>query len=487
MSLSVKGITAAKWSTLAAAVTAVVQLAQVVILSRLLSPADYGMMSMIMVVVGLAVSMNDFGVSSAIIHRQQVSPEELSSLYYLNLAAGALLGAVVWLIAPVACAYYQESDLLAPMRWMSLLCFLPAIGQQFQVLFQKELRFEYLAKADIASAAAGFAVAIGGAIAGFGVYALVGAYLANALLKSAMLAARGWREWRPQFHFARRDLRGYIRFGAYQTGSNVIQSFTNNIDYLILGRLLGAEGLGYYSFAFQLCTMPMQKLWPLVSQVSLPLLAKIQNSPKLLKQGYYQITEAVGYATGPIYLGLAVTAPDLVPFAFGSQWTNSIAAVQILAVMFLLRASVLPTQSLLLAVGRADTRFHYSVVCLAVIAPCLFVGAWTGSVLGAAFGYLAAQAVIVVANYFQSIRKVLGKSAAAYAGSYLPGVGYSALMAAAVWTLGRAAHGWSSGLALVAWQLFSGVVLYAALLWLFERDRMQHFRKLAMPGQGLQK
>lgn len=472
MSLRRKGIAAAKWSSLATVLTTIVQLVQAIVMSRLLSPTDYGLISMIMVVVGMAVSMSDFGVSSAIIHRQKVSREELSSLYWLNLATGAGLGAAVWLLAPVVCVYFQEPRLLEPMRWMALLCVIPAIGQQFQVLFQKELKFAYLAKTDVMAVIAGFSVALAGAYAGFGVYALVGAHLANALCRTVGLAVAGWKEWRPQLRFAKRDLRGYLRFGAYQTGANVIQTLTANIDYIILGRLVGAAGLGYYTFAYQLSIMPLQKLWPLVSQISLPLLAKLQDRSALLRQAYYQITGAIGYATGPIYLGLAAVAPQLVPFAFGDQWAASIVPLQILAVMLLLRTALLPTQSLVLAVGRADTRFYYAIMCLTITAPSLLIGAWTGGVLGAAWGCLCAQAGIVVVNYFQSIRRVLGRSAWEYVRSFAPSVMYSGLMAAIVVMSGWALRNRMSGSMLVLCELAIGIVAYGTLLLLFERSRI---------------
>ncbi|WP_123041924.1 MOP flippase family protein [Cohnella candidum] len=484
MSLKGKGIAAAKWSSLSTVVTTVIQMAQVVAVSRLLAPEDYGLISMIMVVVGIAVSMSDFGVSSAIIHRQDITRSELSGLYALNLASGVAVGAAVWLLAPLACAYYQEPGLLVPMRWMALLCVIPAIGQQFQVLFQKELRFAYLAKVDIASIAVGFAVAAAGAYAGYGVYALVGSYLANALFKTVCLTAAGWKEWRPGWRFSLRDLYGFLRFGAYQMGSNVLQTLTSNVDYLILGRLAGAEALGYYTFAYQLCMMPMQKLWPLVSQISLPLLAKIQDRADLLRQGYFQITGLISYVTGPIYLGLAVTAPYAVPFAFGSQWEASIALVQVHAVMFLLRSSLIPTQSLLLAVGRADTRFYYSVLCLVIIAPSLLVGEWLGGAIGVAYGYLAAQALIVVVNYRQSIRKVLAKCASDYIRSFMPGVLFSAVMAAGVLMLGRLAQGWGSEPFLVVWELAWGMILYGALLLVFKRELVLSLRDRMLAKGG---
>ncbi len=470
MSLKTKGINAAKWSTLATAVSAIVQLAQVVTVSRMLSPEAYGLVSMIMVVVMVAIAMSDFGISNAIIHRQNVTKNELSSLYILNLAAGAGLAAIVWLLAPLAALYYREPELLGPMRWMALLCFFPAIGQQFQVLFQKELRFEYLAKVDIAAYVVGFATVFFGALWGFGVYALVASYLSNALFKSLCLAFAGWRQWAPSFYFSRKDLKGYLSFGFYQMGSGMIQSFMTNIDYLILGRMIGAEKLGYYTFAYQLCMMPMQKLSPLISQISLPLLARMQDRVEQLRSGYLQITTMISYVAGPIYLGLAVTAPYLVPFAFGEQWTESIVMVQILAIMLLVRSAIIPTHSLLLAIGRANTRFYYALICFAILLPSLWIGAEAGGALGVAYAYLIAQTLIVLVNYYQSIRIAIGNCFAAYCRSMLPGTLYSLLMAAGVFVLGIAASRLNSDGLILVLQLSCGVVLYAGLILGFKRE-----------------
>lgn len=477
MSLRAKGMAAAKWSGLATVVSIVIQLAQLVTVSRMLTPQDYGLISMVMVVVGVAVTMSDMGISNAIIHRQSITREELSSLYALNLAVAGGIALAVWLIAPAVCYFYREPELLGPMRWMSLLVFVPAIGQQFQYLFQKELQFRYLSLVDMVSFAVGFTVAFAGAYYGYGVGALVGSYLANALFKSVCLAAAGWRIWKPAWHFSRRDLKGFISYGFYQMGSNMLQTLTSNLDYLILGRLVGAEKLGYYTFAYQLCVMPMQKLYPLVSQIALPLFAKMQDSRERLRSGYARITELVGYISGPIYLGLAATAPYLVPFAFGEQWTPSVLMIQIHAVMLLLRSVVIPTQSLLLAVGRADTRFYYSLYCLAIISPSLLIGAWAGGAIGVTWAYLAAQALIVAVNYYQSIRVVLGSCLREHVRSFMPGVLQSAAMAAGVLALGQLVSQWGSELLVLAMQVAWGVVLYALLVCLFNRRLVRDFRE----------
>ncbi|BBI31807.1 MOP flippase family protein [Cohnella abietis] len=473
MSLRVKGITAMKWSSLSTVVSIVIQIAQIVIISRLLKPGDYGLMGMIMVFVVMAVAMNDLGISNAIIHRQNVTRKELSSLYILNLAAGATACLTVWLLAPVAAYFYHEPKLIGPMHVMAFLCFVPSIGQQFQVLFQKELKFDYLAKVDIAAYLFGFTVVLIGAINGYGVYALVWSHLANALLKSIALAIVGWRRWKPSWHFSTKDLKGYLSFGLYQMGTNITQTFISNLDYMILGRMFGAEKLGYYTFAFQICSMPVQKLNPLFSQISLPILARIQDQIEQLRRGFLKITSIVSYVNAPIYLGLIVTAPFLVPLAFGEQWTPSIPLIQVLAGMILIRSIIMNTSSLLLAKGRADIAFKYTLISLVVILPALTLGAYVGGGTGVAVAYLLAQVVLFGIHYRISVNGILGACLPVYLRSLSPGISYSLLMALGVLGIGQIVQSSYTHIVIVCLQIAFGALLYAVLLYLFNRGKVK--------------
>jgi O-antigen/teichoic acid export membrane protein len=471
MSLRIKGITAMKWSSLSTMVSVVIQLSQLVIVSRLLKPEHYGLMGMLMVFVVLAISMNDLGISNAIIHRQNVTRKELSSLYILNLAAGAVACVMVWVLTPVAAYFYHEPQLVGPMHLMAFLCFIPAIGQQFQVLFQKELKFEYLAKVDIAAYLVGFIVVFVGAYLGYGVYALAWSYLANALLKSICLAVVGWRIWMPSWHFSRKDLKGYLSFGMYQMGTNMVQTVISNADYILLGRLFGADKLGYYTFAFQICSMPVQKLNPLFSQISLPILARIQDQADLLRRGFFKITKAVSYVNAPIFFGLIVTAPYLVPLAFGEQWKPSIPFIQVLAGMIFVRSIILITSSLLLAKGRADIAFKYTLISAVIIIPVLTLGAYKGGALGVAIAYLLAQFVLFGIHYKVSIKSILGACLPLYLRSLLPGILYSLVMALSVLGIGLYISNLYTQVVIVCLQVASGACLYAVILYLSNREK----------------
>lgn len=488
-SLKKKGIAAAKWSTLATVVSIVVQLLQLISVSHLLTPTDYGLMGMVMVIVAAAVNLSDMGISNAIIHRQDVTRDHLSSLYILNLATSFVISLAIFLSAPLVAAFYAEPELVNPVRWMSLLCLIPAFGQQFEVLSRKELKFDVISKIQIAAYVGGFVIALGGAYLGYGVYALVGSYLGNALIRSAGLAIMGWRRWTPTVHFARDDLKGYLSFGVYQMSSNLLQSFISNVDYLILGRMYGAQTLGYYTFAYQLCIMPIQKLTPLINSVTLPIFAKIQDDLTQLRRGYIKIVEGVSYLSAPIYLGLLVTAPLLVTFAFGEKWLPSVPLIQILCVMFLLRSMVVAVLPLLQSKGRMNLYFRYTLLCIAIQVPGLLIGAYAGGMRGLCIAFVIVQLVIFCVQYSYAVRRVLGPSLAPLLRGIAPG-----MLCGLVMVVGVLAFDWLS-LALFELntgfilQVICGALLYFAVIFYFNRnlihavrDKVYRRHKSVKPG-----
>ncbi|QGQ94419.1 colanic acid exporter [Paenibacillus psychroresistens] len=483
MSLKIKGITAMKWSSMGTLFSIVIQVTQLITISRMLKPSDYGLIGMIMVVIGFAATLGDMGISNAIIHRQQVTKNQLSSLYIVNLVTSAFVCTLVWFSAPYVALFYQEPQLIDLMHWMCWICLIPAFGQQSQVLFQKELKFKQIAKIDIISYLIGFLVVFFGAYYGYGVYALVWSYLANAAFKSICLTVLGWRIWRPKLHFAWADLKGFIRYGMYQLGASSLQMLISNFDYLIIGRLLGAEKLGYYTFAFQLCVMPFQKIFPLISQVSLPIFAKIQDQLGLLRKSYLQLIGMVSYVNAPIYFGLIVVAPYLVPFLFGEKWGPSIPLIQVLAAMVFIRTIVMPMQPLLQAKGRADIVFKFTVISMLLQLPALTAGAMIGGIKGVTVAYLSVQVLIFFVHYLYTVRSVLGPCFWQYVGNLAPSIGCSLLMC-----LGVLGINYLFDLISIpqeqqyhlAIQVVGGVLLYGGIIYFFNRQVLQSIKKIAI-------
>ena len=436
MNLKQQTISGVKWSGISMGVVTILQFFTLAVLARFLSPSDFGLMGMIMVVIGFAQAFADMGISNAIIHRQDATKEQLSSLYWLNILAGVIVFCVVCISTPLVVEFYREPRLRNLLYLTAAVFLITPLGQQFQILLQRELKFDRLAKIEIATALVYPTVAIGTAITGFGVYSLVIGQLAATTAKIALLFVTSWPQWCPSFHFDKRDLKGYVSFGLYQMGERSINYFNSNLDYLLIGSMLGASALGYYALAYNLIIKPSTIINPVITKVAFPAFSLIQNQPEKLRKAYLKVLQFLASVNFPMMIGLAVVAPVAVPVVFGEQWKPSIVLLQILTIVGLLRSTGNPVGALLLAKGRADLGFKWNFCLMVTQIPGLYLGAKIGGPVGVAIAFSILMALYSVFNYLILIRTLIGPCLREYIQSMWPALWMSLAMAIAVYTAG---------------------------------------------------
>lgn len=350
-----------KWTGLSSIVNTIVQLLQYIILARLLSPDDYGLLGMITVVIVFSQVFTDLGISSAIIYYKNLTKEQLSTLYWINLLAGFFVFLIILLLRPLIADFYNESRLTELLIYVSFIFLVTPVGQQFQFLLQKELNFNQLAKVEILSVVLGSFSAITLAFLGFGVYSQIWGQLITAGTKSIYLLGIGWKKWRPQFVFKLKGLKEVVKFGAFKMGSKTVGYFASNIDYLLIGRYLGAEALGIYNLAYQLIVIPVTKINPIVTKVAFPVFSLYQDDNEVINKSFINMSKLLSVVTFPILIGLIACADVFVPVIFGTKWESAIPVVKILAILGILRVLMNPNGSLLLGKGRADLGFIWDL------------------------------------------------------------------------------------------------------------------------------
>ena len=468
MTLRHKAISGVKWNGVSMGVITGLQFITLIVLARILSPMDFGVMGMIMVVIGFAQAFADMGLSNAIIHRQDTSPDQLSSLYWLNVLAGVAVFCVICASAPLIVGFYHEPRLQNLLYLTAAIFLITPLGQQFQILLQKELKFEGLAKIGIASAVANSIVAVLLAFSGFGVFSLIWGQLAGAAVKVVLLFKIGRGNWKPRFHYSRQDIKGYASFGLYQMGERTINYFNANLDYLLIGSLLGAKALGYYTLAYNLIIRPASMINPVITTVAFPVFAKMQNDRDALKNGYLKVLQLLSFFNFPLMAGLAVVAPLAVPAVFGDQWLPSVILIQILAIVGLLRSIGNPVGALVLAKGRADLGFKWNLSTLAVQISALYLGIKLGGTTGVAIAFASVMTIYSVFSYLILIRTMLGPCLRGYVMSMWPSLWISGLMMLAVFTTGILLQNVAQLTALIM-QICCGVFVFGILVLCSQR------------------
>jgi O-antigen/teichoic acid export membrane protein len=465
MSLKQAAASGVKWTGASSGLTTALQLLQLSVLTRILSAEEFGLMAIVLVVVGFTNVFADMGFSNALIYRQDATRQQLSTLYWTNLAMGVVLYVLVMASAPLIAEFYGDPLLVDLLAWAGLAFLVTPFGQQFQALLQKEFRFGTIERFRIVASIAGVVIAITTALWGYGVFALVWGQLANSSIRAVALAVVGWREWRPSLHFSHHDLPGFLGFGAYQVGERTVNYFGANVDYVLIGRFLGPETLGVYHIAFQLVIVPLTRINPILTRVAFPVFARRQHDDGALRQGYLEMSKLLAFITFPVLLGMAVTAPVLVPVLFGGRWQEAIPLVQILVGVGILKTLGNPVGSVLLAKGRADIGFKWNL-CLAAINFGVF---W--NVVGHGAQALAWAYLVLTLAYFVGARLILWHVIALPWSDYLRALLHPALIGCAMAGVVRGVHQLLAGsMASQEWLLTTlvgaGLVVYTGL-WLY--------------------
>lgn len=479
MSLKEKAVSGIKWSSVSTGSMALLQFLSLAVFSRVLSPTDFGLMGMATVVMGFGSTFADMGISNAIIHRRDATTDQLSSIYWLNIFVGVVIFCIVCLSAPLIIRFYQEPRLKDILYFTAVTFLIIPFGQPFQILLEKELKFDRLAKMEIVATVISFTVAMATALSGGGVYALVWGQLTASFAKTAMLLAVGWRQWHPAFHFSTYNLKGYISFGLYQMGERTINYFNSNLDYLLIGSMLGAKPLGYYTLAYSMIIKPSSMINPVITRVAFPVFSEIQMDTEKIKRGYLKVLQLLSIANFPVMAGLAAVAPIAVPVVFGEQWNPSIPLIQVLTIVGLLRSTGNPVGSLMLAKGRADLGFAWNLGLIVTQIPGLYIGARLGGALGVALAFALLMALYSIFNYSILIRKLIGSCLGDYVQSMWPSFWMSLVMAGTVVVAGVLFRETSVHLAFAV-QILCGVAMYFGLMLRTQKELMVEVRSLVL-------
>jgi O-antigen/teichoic acid export membrane protein len=399
MSLKAQAMAGIRWTTLSSMGRAVLQVAQVVVLARLLTPGDFGLVALVSATTAFLQIFADAGVSNAIIHEQDISPEQLSSLYWFNVCISAALALTLALCSPLLAAWYGQPPLTALLLMAAATLLVNALAQQLKIQTQKRLDFQRLAKVELLSAICGFVVAITLAWQSAGAYALMAGTLSTAVASTLLAWLTLAQGWRPQARLQLGEIRRFIRFGLYMIGNNLANTFNSQIDIFLGSKLLGATSVGLYSVPKELTLRVAGLINPIMTQVAFPVMAKAQNDEALLRRIYLQILRMTASVNFPIYVFIGIFSEDIVNIIFGSMWHETVPLLQILAAWALLRSTINPVGSLLMACGRADISFKWNTLLLGLMPISVFIGSQYGI-----SGMATAMTGTMIATYWPNWR-----------------------------------------------------------------------------------
>ena len=371
----------------------VIQTGTVMLLARLLSPEDFGLAGMAGTFIAFLGLFRDAGLGSATVQSPEVTHEQLSTLFWINVAVGAGLAALAIALAPALVWFYHEPRLFWVAAVMASSFLFTGLMAQHGALITREMRFLTQAKIDLTSFAVSSATGVVMAFLGFRYWSLVGmAFASNVVSIGGVWLAIPWIPGPPRRNCGVLPM---LYFGGLSTLNGFLVYLAWNSDNILLGRYWGARALGVYGRAYQLATLPVEQWTSTLSGVALSGLSAVQHDPERLSRSFLKAYSMLLSVTVPIAITCPLFADEIIRILLGEKWMEVAPIFRLLAPTSLVFALANPLNWLVIATGR----MRRAVSITAATTPVVIVGILLGlshGPLGVAAGYSAAMVLIII-------------------------------------------------------------------------------------------
>ncbi len=368
----------------------VLQLLSIVVLARILSPHDYGLLAIVLVVVGLGEIFRDFGLTSASIQAPELSNGQRDNLFWINAAIGVALTVAMYCSSWAVGAVTGSPELVGISQWLSLTFLLNGLATQHRANLMRDLKLRPLAVIDVSSSAIALAVAIVVALTGGGYWALVVQQIVTAftLLVGVVLAGR----WFPRMYSRAYPIKQMVNFGWTLVATNLIGYASRQIDTVMISFRFGTTALGLYNRSFQLVMTPLAQVRSPLQSVALPVLSRVQQDQPRFETYVTAAQLALGFGFGiplAILSGLAEPAVDIM---LGSRWAEAAPMLRMFAIAGILTTVPFVGYWVYLARGLGAELLKYTVVTAVIKIVCIVIGSFFG-ILGVAIAYAVHPAI----------------------------------------------------------------------------------------------
>lgn len=453
-SLKQKSINGMLWTVSERLGVQAIQLLVQIVLARLLEPAQFGLIGMLMIFTAVAQSIMDSGFGSALIQKTDADQTDSSSIFFFNLFLGVILALVLFLTAPLIAQFYRQPALIPITRVLSLTLIINAFGLVQTSLLAKKLDFKTQMKISLLAVILSGVIGIVMAYRGFGVWSLVAQLVSKSLFQAILLWL--FNDWRPTAVFSLSSLKSMFSFGSKLLVSGLLDTIFNNIYQTFIGRVYSPTDLGFYSKAKSIETAATQATSSSLGQVLFPAMVPLKNDTENLRKAYRKTIRISLFLHFPLMIGLWAIADPLLRLLLTDKWAQCIPYFQILCIAGLLYPLHVLNLNILKVKGRSDLFLRLEVIKRAlVIFSILITYRW--GIMAMLYGQIATSLIGYVLNSYYS-GQLINYDQWNQIKDLLPSLGSTLLMGAAMSLIGLSPI--KSHLLLILIQSFTGIFAY---------------------------
>lgn len=400
-----------------------------IVLARLLTPSDFGVIGMLAIFVSISTTFIDGGFGSALIQKKEPTQSDYSTIFYVNIIISVTLYSLLYVCAPYIAEFYHMDMLSRVLRCLGLILILNAFSIIQANRLRKQLMFRKLSIISLASISISVVVAIVLAYNGYGVWSLVYMQIINSGVNSALLWLCG--NWTPSWAFSKESLKQLFGFGSFLLVSNLINTACNNVQGLIIGRMFSPAIMGYYSQARKLEEIPSTSISSIIDKVSYPVMSAHQNNPAQLITIIRKFILVLAFITFPIMILLIILGKPLIVFLYSDKWLPCVPYFQILCIAGIAVALQSINYYAVAATGKSKDLFKWTIIkrgsALAILVGGSFLGIFgllIGTAVGAWIIYLCNSLLVsrhlgyTFTQQFRDLSPVLLTSLISFLGAY---------------------------------------------------------------------
>lgn len=345
-------------------------------LARLLDASALGLAGLVVVYLAFVGMFVDQGIGAALIQRSQLEPEHLSAAFWFNMVGAVAFCLATIALAPAFARFFQEPQLTRLLRWGSLALVINGATAVHTAIFARALNFRAQAIRTLTASVLGGVVAIGMAMAGYGVWSLIGQQLTVSLSGACFLWAAS--RWRPSLKFSSKHLLQLLGISWSVCVTGVLWFISSRMDQLVVGRFMGTGVLGHYVLGRRLTDLLSNAIHQPIGSVALPALSRLQDDSLRMRNAIYRGMELNALVSFPVFLGVAAVAPVLVPLLFGRQWHSAVPLLQLLCIYNLVLGLFVYCHPALVASGGPGSYAFVNCVGAAGAMGACLLGVWWG-------------------------------------------------------------------------------------------------------------
>lgn len=372
-------------------------MAATIALARLLTPRDYGLIGMVAVVTGFISMFKDLGLSAATIQKEEITADQISTLFWVNVGVSLVVMLLTVAIAPGVAWFYGESRLTLITIGFAAGFLFGGLTVQHEALLRRQMRFGALAATEIISIAVGLIVSVTLAWRGAGYWSLVANQLVQGLTYAiGVWIVSGWRPGKPMRHSG---IRSMLAFGRNLTGFHMVNYFARNLDNMLIGRFWGSVPLGLYAKGYQLLLLPIDQINSPIAAVAVPALSRLTKTPERYRTAYLRILEKIAMVTMPGMAFMIATSDWIVYLVLGPKWMSVSPIFALLGIAGMVQPILNTAGWLYITQGRTHQMFQFGLIASTIIIISIIAGLPWGP-LGVALAYSITFVLVVTPLVF---------------------------------------------------------------------------------------